>query len=254
MKTLSCGRIFAAILLIFALAMGCAATAKASGITLSGTGTWNAFGVGDVNENGTPYFDNVSDDGPARNIGHLMTCTGFFVGNPACPTLTPDESWHMIGGQDTNVTATLGGPGFASILIEIAGMSGPNEFGVYDVGSPILTMLFSGPQGPGATATFTASGPFGFYLKNGLGEVFKTESILNTAAVGIQHFSFFRHSSDPGSIYLGIEDLAGGVPPDFQDMVVKVSEVPDPATLLLVGGGLAALALISRRKIAITTG
>ena len=50
------------------------------------------------------------------------------------------------------------------------------------------------------------------------------------------------------SAYLGLSDGATSTDQDYQDLVVQVSEIPEPGTMALLGAGLLALGLIRRRK------
>ena len=101
-------------------------------------------------------------------------------------------------------------PTSATILLEIAGFANQNRFGLYDAANPNNRIqIFSGPQGPGATAaiTFTAAAgggynvtvtigtsswststpfvgtAFGFYLRTPQNNTFFSDSALNSGQV-----------------------------------------------------------------------
>jgi hypothetical protein len=134
--------------------------------------------------------------------------------------------------------------------IEIAGQAGVNEFGWYDVNNTAARhVIFAGSAGAGAAFTFTPSANYGFYLDTTT-NIFYTQSNLNpTGQKDDQHFAVFNNSNGTGGAYwLGIEDLAfSGSDKDYNDMIVKVSPVPEPFTLLFLGACLVGAGVASRK-------
>ena len=76
--------------------------------------------------------------------------------------------------------------------------------------------------------------------------------------------SYLVGVADPLTAYLGFSDMEGrtsNMPPplpipdiagtaDYQDMVIKISQVPEPASMGLMGLGLLGLGMLRRRKVA----
>jgi hypothetical protein len=230
-----------------------------------GAGGWQSWTVGDLNQNGTPYWDGASTDGGQKNIGYYISATGGFStpgSAPGSPASTL-KYWGMTGGAaDTNFY--MDGLGstthYGTLLLEIAGMKTQNSFGWYVKGDKTArTEIFNGAAGPSAVSVaFTPTVDFGFYFKTGQGNIFFTESYLNigkdayTDIANKQQFAVFAGPSNTAvgpAYWMGMEDLA--IPnsdADFNDMVVKVTAVPEPGTMMLLGSGLIGIAGWGRKK------
>jgi hypothetical protein len=127
--------------------------------------------------------------------------------------------------------------------LEVSAFDTQNIFGYHD--SAGNHVLFTGPNGAGATATFTPTGDYYFYLQSPDG----TFSTNMTGGDAYQHFAIFKEAD--GIYWLGMEDLVSATTSDkdYNDMIVKVSQVPvpEPTTMLLLGLGLVGLAGIRRK-------
>jgi hypothetical protein len=135
----------------------------------------------------------------------------------------------------------------AALEIEVAGNAGINSFGWYDTNDlSVFGTIFTGPQGAGATNTFTPTANYGFWFTGADGTYYTQSSSLGVDQ-GNQHFAVFQQNSS--TYWLGMEDLNySHSDKDFQDMVVKISAVPDGGvTLMLLGGALVGLATLRRR-------
>jgi hypothetical protein len=144
------------------------------------------------------------------------------------------------------------------ITIEIAGFRDYYTFGWYEEDSGQRHQLFDGITGPTSTASFSPGEDLGFYLISKENNVFYTQSernldldTNNSIDTLIQHFAVFRDPTDY-SFWIGVEDLVSGcgyrTDLDYNDFGVKVNPVPETATMLLLGCGLAAFAGIGRKK------
>lgn len=183
-----------------------------SGLALAvkGSGSWMPMVT--PNQDGVPYWDNSSWDGVGGwNIGYFVTATGNFAGNPRSPALTVPETlyWGVGTSFDPSFRFFSTGGVQSTILAEVAAYSGNNALYWFPVSNPsAMNLIFSGPDGVGTTASFNPGGAdFGLRLLSPGGD-FRT-------TVNGNQFSVF-------------------------------SQVPEPATMALLGGGLLALGFLRR--------
>jgi hypothetical protein len=234
--------------LLLAVAGVVAFTVSASATTVVGSGSWQAWSA--PNQDGDPYWDNPSADGNQRNIGYFLSKTGGFSSHPASPNITPQWWGYSDGSAELNFHFKSNLPQAVKLVIEVAGYANINELGWYDVSNPSVGgVIFPGPAGAGATAVFSPSLNFGLYIKTAGGVTYYTQSNKNPAAeTNHQHFALFKEA--PGVYWIGVEDKPAntgeGFGGDYNDMVIRMAVVPEPATMSLFALGL--LPLLRRRK------
>ncbi len=141
----------------------------------------------------------------------------------------------------TNIAATTietFPPGTYSITLyaEFAAYRDENELSRYDVETGTLSLIFAGPEGgsgyvnPPITRAFTANAQFGLSMLSPGPHRYFTETGKNPD--GEQHAKIYINLDDPSMFLIGFENLYGAGDRDYNDLVLSLQKVNDPA----VGG------------------
>jgi hypothetical protein len=238
----------------------------------SSTQAWVNFDTPPAPAN-TPFWNNPSQDtgvggSHMMNVGNLLTDSGGFAGTPAAlgsDTVTGELT--AAGGADPTAfnfvsTATLYNLTllYANSSLDTGNARQGTVFGYY-IGTT-FTPLFApsntnSPMGKLPFDPTTAGTSYGFYATvnygNGLWETYTTGAGNfgnDGGSAGWNHFALFQLAS--GGYAMGFEDgLTDGGEGlgDYNDVVVEISQVPEPDTIALLGIGLALLCLGRHRRL-----
>ncbi len=242
-------RVSRLLLLVVAGVMALSLSAGATTLVGSPGAGWQSWTTAHLNKDGTPYWDNPSQDGNDKNIGYFLSKTGAYASHPLAPGITPDYWGYSDGSADLNFHFNSPLSQTVKLVLEVAGLANVNELGWYDVSTGLGGVIFPGLAGSGSTAIFSPSTNFGLYIKTSAGVKYYTQSMLNPSAEQQhQHFAVFKEA--PGVFWIGIEDKPAntgeGFGGDYNDMVIRMAVIPEPATMSLFALGL--LPLLRRRK------
>lgn len=251
------------------------AAAFASGDAINGTGSWQSAAP---NQTGTPFWANPSGDGPQCGVGYVLTgSSNATYCSSSLNALTSPLSYFGNGtAAPTNLYFTANPTGYM-VTLDGVFTNAPDQIGWYSTTDPSHTVnwLLSTATTLGVPIFFNpCGGTCDFGLVEGPGAVVDTwysdtslsSSGAEYASLGSyhQHFAAFQVTAGISNYYLGVEDgetnwvvtgtayttqngsvsEGGG---DYNDLVLQLQTVPEPATLGFVGLGL--MALLGARRL-----
>jgi hypothetical protein len=220
-------------------------------------GSQNPCNVGSL-ANGIPCQLNTAAVGTATQaglVGESFTLANSEMGFHAWGNA--DGSADMNYGFENDPNGTVYD---FTMLGEFTSDWNVNEIGWYELGNPQNRhTIFGADAAVGSTAQVVIGGNFGLYYLNtsGNGEMFFTQSMHNTLGATNQQFAAFQRGD---YTIMGVEDIfsntltrtwqPGAADYDYNDVMFgyRAASVPEPGTLLLLGMGVAGMAIRRRRK------
>ena len=215
-----------------------------------GSAKWNTWTT-PLSNRSAGFWDGASYDGSLCNIGYWLTGTASgcsrAVGNLGTPAPGALAYLSALATNQSPVQFSVSPSSLDTrvmrLHLKVTAYNDLNEFGYYLLSAPnVLNPLFLGSHTPGSAAGMQPTGPFGFYVKTGAGQMFTSQGSYNFAV-------FTQTPAVPATVgtnltkyYVAVEDLPGPPPPfttpqvpgtdaDYNDLVVDMELPPsDPPT------------------------
>lgn len=259
--------------LLLVLALIALATPVAWADTLNSGASWNPWSSptqrNSVPFSGTPFWDNVSNDGNPKVTGGNNCNVGFWVSGTGNCSVTgfyagsPRTTGDFLGDGTASILFTADGATNAvTAAVGVSALSATTEFGWFSTTDPTTHHAIISGGAMGSTTTFSVpSGDYGFYLSvidPRPGQLVPSATYYSNTTDGLNRSHFALFDLGAGHYVLGIEDkqgdLSGKIPNwsdyDYNDLVIELTStpVPEPGSALLLGMGLLGGAAMLRKR------
>jgi hypothetical protein len=175
-------------------------------------GVFSSVTAGLVNEDGTPFWDHLSQDGTDMNIGYQLLSGPYATG------------LQYLANPDDSAVSSVTFTSYSDVTISFLGGITVNtdSLGWYSLSDPTtLHPLFTSDSSIDDSVIISPGGEFALYSTDGWGQTYSSVAASNVGdSTTQQHFAFF----DPPAV------------------------VPEPAAFVLTGTGLGLLGLVVRRR------
>lgn len=250
---------FRKLTLLAACLVGLGSNGFADIVNVTGGATFTNLNSSILNNNGQPFFDNVSGDGSKCGIGYLLTganpgaCSNRNGNLNGLPTGEDTYSYLSRNGSNAgNFSFTSSGDAGHSLTlyIELAGWHNSASFGYRNLttGAGPVELFSAVTNNPASTSlSITTGQDFAFYYQVGTARWWTDGAGYGSGPFALFTLNSATNGNSTSAYVLGMEDNRDR---DFQDMIVSIrtTATPEPATLGALGAAVLATVFAVRRR------